>query len=257
MKLSFGLPQRQLLFLLVSLTLSGVSAFAQQAVVRMRTGAVQQGTVLGVTSAGVELQFGTNKVAFPLAQIAEIQMAAPPDLAAAQQAYAAKDYAKALKSLQAVTQKFKGLPTEWAQLATGMIGDVYVAQEDLPKAEAAYKEFQRLYPGAGSAQADVGMARIAVGRKDFATAKQKLEPIAAAALKEKSVPRANAFAYSQAFYVLGQVKESEGNVAGALEDYLRTITLFYHDPAAVSAAQERAEALRAAAKQKQQLLAVP
>ena len=47
-----------------------------------------------------------------------------------------------------------------------------------------------------------------------------------------------------AFLILGQVKESEGNAPGALEDYLRTVTIFHHDPAAVSAAQERADALR-------------
>jgi hypothetical protein len=31
---------------------------------------------------------------------------------------------------------------------------------------------------------------------------------------------------------------------GALEDYLRTVTIFHHDPASVAAAQERADALR-------------
>ena len=67
-----------------------------------------------------------------------------------------------------------------------MLGDLYVALNEVPKAEVAYKEFQRLYPGGGSLQADVGMARIAASKKDFATARQKLEPITVAqALKEK------------------------------------------------------------------------
>jgi len=63
-------------------------------------------------------------------------------------------------------------------------------------------------------------------------------------LKEKNVPAANRLAYSGAFYVMGLVKESEKDYAGALEDYLRTVTIFYHDAAAVAAAQERAELLR-------------
>ena len=88
-------------------------------------------------------------------------------------------------------------------------------------------------------------------KKDFATAKQKITPIIDEALKVKDVPLTQRYAYSRAFYVSGQVKESEGNLAGSLEDYLRTLTIFYHDPAAVAAAQERADALR---KQK---IAVP
>jgi hypothetical protein len=39
---------------------------------------------------------------------------------------------------------------------------------------------------------------------------------------------------------------------GALEDYLRTVTLFYHDPSAVAAAQTRADAIR-----REQKVAVP
>jgi hypothetical protein len=95
----------------------------------------------------------------------------------------------------------------------------------------------------------VGLSRLAVAKKDYATAKQKLEPITDAALKEKIVAPANALAYSQAFLVSGQVKEAEGNLAGALEDYLRTVTLFYHDRTAVASAQERADTLRKAHKE--------
>jgi hypothetical protein len=63
-------------------------------------------------------------------------------------------------------------------------------------------------------------------------------------LSEKTIPPAKALAYSQAFLVSGQLKEEEGNLQGALEDYLRTVTLFYHDPSAVTAAQQKADALR-------------
>jgi hypothetical protein len=256
MKLRFRFPRLQLLSLLgCSLLLCG-GAFGQ-ATVKMRTGATQTGTILGVTSAGVEIQFGNNKAALPLNLIAEVQMPAPPELAAAQKAYGARDYPAALAALRKVTDKFKGLPTDWAQLATSMLGDIQVAMNDLPKAEAAYKDFQRLYPGGGSMQAEVGIARVAASRKEYAAAKQKLQPIADTALKEKYVPRNNAFAYSQAFLVLGQIKEAEGDAAGALEDYLRTVTLFYHDPASVAAAQSRADAIRAEARQKQQALFIP
>ena len=44
--------------------------------------------------------------------------------------------------------------------------------------------------------------------------------------------------------ILAHYNFQRGNFSEALEDYLRTVTLFYHDPAAVSVAQERADALR-------------
>ena len=128
-----------------------------------------------------------------------------------------------------------------------MLGELYIITNDIPKAEAAYADFKLLYPTAGSLQSEVGLSRIAVAKQDFETAKQKLEPITEVALKEKTTSATvTEVAYSQAFLVSGQVKEAAGDLQGALEDYLRTVTLFYYDRIAVASAQERADALRAA-----------
>jgi tetratricopeptide (TPR) repeat protein len=174
------------------------------------------------------------------------QMPPPPEYGQGYQAYTAGDLPKALGLIRSVTDRYKGLPTDWAQYATGILGDIYVASGDFAKAEAAYNDFEKLYKIAGgsSPASEVGRARIAVAKKDFATAKSKLEPILTAALQEKIIPPTKALAYSQAFLVSGQLKEEEGNLPGALEDYLRTVTLFYHDPSAVTAAQQKADALR-------------
>jgi tetratricopeptide (TPR) repeat protein len=244
MKHRFRFARQQFLFLAGCAAVFGASPNVRADVITTLDNRRQEVKVIGVSGTNLQVQVPSGMMAIPMASIREVQMAPPPELAQAQQAFAAKDYKRALLFASQVNEKYKGMPAEWAQLAAGMLGDLYVALNDLPKAEAAYRDFQRMYPGGGSVQADVGIARIAVSKKDFATAKQKLEPIAAQALKEKNVPRTHAFAYSQAFLVLGQVKESEGNAPGALEDYLRTVTIFHHDPAAVSAAQERADALR-------------
>jgi hypothetical protein len=87
------------------------------------------------------------------------------------------------------------------------------------------------------------MARVAVFNKKHEAVKPRLEAIAEAALKEKAVSVANGLAYSQAFLALGEIKENEGDLSGALADYLRTVAVFYHDSSAVSAAQERANTL--------------
>jgi tetratricopeptide (TPR) repeat protein len=244
MKLRFRFAAQQLLFLGISAAVAGFCGEALGDVVTTIDNRRQEVKVVGVNGTNLQVQIGAGTLGIPLASIKEVQMPPPPELAQAQQAFAGKQYRRALTLASGVVEKFRGIPADWAQLATAMIGDIYVAMNDLPKAEAAYKEFQRLYPGAGSLQADVGIARIAVSKKDFATAKQKLEPIATEALKEQNIPRGKALAYSQTFFILGEVKEAEGNPVGALEDYLRTVTIFHHDPASVAAAQERADALR-------------
>lgn len=210
----------------------------------MKDGKLQQARVLGVNGSTVEMRVGNGTVGIPIGSIAEVAMPAPPEFSAALAAYGAKDFPKALKSIQSVLDKFKGLPADWAQQAAAMLGDIYVAMNEPERAEAAYRDFQKIYPGAGAAQAEVGLARIAVSKKDFAAAKETLEPITEQALKAKDVPRGLGAAYGQAFYLSGQVKEAGGDFAGALEDYLRTVTIFPQDRLAVVDAQERADVLR-------------
>lgn len=227
------------------------TSHAQQATFRMKgSPAVQQGNVVGADSAGVKIQVGAQTITLPPSAFDSFEMAPPPEYAQGYQAFTARDYPTALAKIKSVTDKYKGLPTAWAQYATGLLGDIYLAMDDLAKAEVAYNDAKRLYPtpGGASAIAEVGPALIAVKKKDYAGAKTKVEPIIAEALKEKSPPPAKAMAYSKAFLVSAQVKEAEGNMQGALEDYLRTVTIFYHDPAAVSVAQEQAEALRSREK---------
>jgi predicted Zn-dependent protease len=222
------------------------SAHAQDLVI-MQDGRQMPGKVLGASASGLQIQIGQGSVTLPMATLKEVRMATiPPEFAAAQKALIAKDYNGALAALRAL-DKYKGLPTDWAQQAAGMVGDVYVELGQVDQAEAAYKEAQRLYPGAqGGPQSDLGQARLAVAKKDFETAKQHLEPIATKALQEKNVPPGLGSTYSQTFYLLGQAKEASGDLPGALESYLRTVTLFYQDRAAVAQAQAKADGLRKA-----------
>ncbi|MDD5349105.1 MAG: hypothetical protein PHQ12_02730 [Chthoniobacteraceae bacterium] len=190
----------------------------------------------------VQIPGGSKGV--PLADIASVTMAPPPEFAPAVAAYTAKQYAKALPALKGIADKYKGLPVDWVRQATSMVGDSYVALGSFKEAEAAYTEYQKLYPGAGSLQTDVGMARIAVARKNFDEARKKLDPIAEAALKQKAPPVGQGPAYSQAFLLLGQIAEAEKKPALALENYLRTVALYAEDQSAVAAAQERVAVLR-------------
>lgn len=243
MKLRSCFRRHQLLFPAGCLLLAASSAFAQHRVV-MKDGKTQEVTISGVTGSTVQIQVGAGTVGIPIAAIAEVNMPPPPEFTIAVAAFQARDYAKALTNAKVVVDKFKGLPAEWAQQATGLIGDIYLALNDPARAEASYKTLQKVYPGPASAQAEVGMARIAVSRKDYKLAREKIEPLTVQALKEKTVSKALAPAYSQAFYLLGQVKEAEEDFAGALQAYLSAVTIFPADRIAAVAAQERADQVR-------------
>lgn len=217
------------------------------------------GTVVSSDGRNVQFQTAAGTVGYPLLNVESVIMPAPAELGAAYTAMQAGDTAKALPIAQAIYQKYRGLPVDWAKLAASTTANLLINAGELDKADAAFKEIEQLYPGAGGLQSKVGLARIAVAKKDFAAAKESLGPITEAALKEKNVPRENALAYSQAFYAMGLILESEGKLQEALENYLRTVTIFFHDPAARAAAQQHADDLRAKNKDNpaSQQIAVP
>jgi tetratricopeptide (TPR) repeat protein len=217
--------------------------YAQEKIIKT-DGTAQDVKIVNVTGSNVQIQVGNGVIGIPIATISQIIMAPPAEFGQAMTAYEGKDYAKAAGLAKTVVDKYKGLPIDWARQATAMLGDIYVEQNDLQKAEAAYLDFLKAYPGKGSLQTDVGLARIAFSKKDYSAAKQKLIPIKEQALKLKNVPSDVGAAYSKAFYLLGQIEESEGNFSDALQDYLRTVTLFYQDHIAVNAAQQKADVLR-------------
>lgn len=202
------------------------------------------GTILGSDGKIVQFQTPAGSIGYPLASVESVIMPAPPEYALAQQAMAAKDTKKALQLARGVYDKYKGLPVDWAKVAALMVADLLINSGETDKAEAMYREFEQLYPGGGGLQAKVGRARIAVAKKDLLSAKDSLAAVTEEALKMKTVPRENAFAYSQAFYVMGMINEADGKPQEALENYLRTVTVFYNDPSSRAAAQERADALR-------------
>ena len=194
---------------------------------------------------------GSGQMGYDLGLISRVEAPPPPAFQTGNAAYASGQWDQALAVWKPLADQFRGLPTDWARQATGALGDLYVEKNDLAKAEAAYGDFRRFYPGgAGNMlRASVGQARIAFARNNAAQARQQLDPIVQAALKNPAgVSPLDGAAFGQAFYLSGQLHEQEGNFQAALEDYLRTVTLFYQDAEATVRAQKSADALRAAHK---------
>lgn len=243
MKLRRWFRPQQPLFIVVVWGTLGLMVSAQDQLL-MKDGRTTPARVLEVAGSNVRVQVKSGTMAIPLSTIERVEMEPPPNYAAAQKEMAAGDYAAALPQTKAIVEKYRGLPVDWARLATAMLGDIHVELGQFPEAEAAYEAYERAYAGEGSARSQVGRARIAVAEGKFDEAKNLLAPIAEKAMSLKYPGDGSQLASSQAFYLLGRIDEAAGRYSEALENYLRTVTFFYQDPAAVESAQARADFLR-------------
>jgi len=213
-----------------------------QDVVVQKDNQKREGQILGIANGQLKIKVGPAETSIPMAQVAGVTKAAPKAFDDALAAWQTGDANKTLSILRPLVDTFPGLPTPWAERASALLGEVYLAQNKLPEAEAAFAAFQKAYPQAAAA-ADVGLARLAVTKKDFKTARAKLEPIVAESEKITIAPTGKNGAYGQANYLMGMVLESEGNLPEALKAYLSAVTLFSEDKAIVAQAQERANVL--------------
>ena len=200
--------------------------------------------IVVVRGTKISVRNAQGEIAYDVAQIQEVRKVAPDELAQGRAAIDKGEQDKALLLVKGVADRYKGLPTAWASEATLMVGNIYVNLGKLPEAEAAFNEFERIYPGTGAVAASIGKARIAAERGNLADAKGVAEPLVKDALTKKTVTRGESQLYGQAYYVLGRVAEKEGKLPEAMENYCRTVAIFYQERAVVREAEIRIDALR-------------
>jgi tetratricopeptide (TPR) repeat protein len=200
--------------------------------------------ITGVRGSKVSVRNAQGAIEYDLSQIQEVRKAPPAEFAGAQRLIEAGDMEKALPLIKSVADNYKGLPTAWAAEATAMLGNIYLNLGQLPEAEVAFGDFERVYAGSGSSAASVGKARLAVERKKFAEARALAEPLVADAMTKKNISRSESQLFGQAYFVLGKIAEGEGKLPEAMEHYCRTVAIFYQERAVVSEAQKRIDELR-------------
>lgn len=260
MKLSFPFTSLQLLSALIAgcaLLSSPGASFAQApapagadtVIMKPTSPTAQPQSLVGVSIVGVrggmvtiknaQAEFATN-----LNQIQEVRKAAPTEFTQAQRFIEAGELDKALPLMRSVSDRFKGLPIQWAIDATSTLGNIYISLGKLPEAEMAFNDFQQSYPAAGGAATGIGKARLAAERGKFAEARAIAAPLVVDALTKKNVSRAESQVFGQAFFVLGKVAEGEGKLPEAMENYCRTVAIFYQERSVVKEAQKRIDDLR-------------
>ncbi len=226
---------------LVAIFVTAASLAAQDVVVQ-KDGQRREGEILGVADGKLRIKVGPAETSIQMDQVASVSKAPPKTYEEALRDWQDGNANKTLSILKPLVDTFRGLPTEWTERASALLGDVYLSLDQFPAAEAAFAEFTKSYPNATSLS-DIGLARLAVSKKDFAGAKTRLAPIVAEAEKVVAAGGGKGATYGQAFYLMGIVHENEGAYPLALRDYLSAVTLFYDDEAVVAKARERAELL--------------
>jgi tetratricopeptide (TPR) repeat protein len=226
---------------LASFFATAASLLAQDLVVQ-KDQQRREGEILGVAGGKLRIKIGPAETSLPMEQVSSVMKAPPKAYDEAVNALQDGNANKALGLLKPIVETFRGLPTDWAERSSALLGDVYLSLEQLPAAEAAFAEFAKAYPGAKS-RSDISLARLAVSRNDFAGAKIRLTPIVAEAESVVTAGAGKSATYGQAFYLMGIILENEGAYPEALRHYLSAVTLFHDDKAVVVKAQERAEFL--------------
>ena len=265
MNLRAVFPQRQLNFSntlsrgallgVVGLFLVGAQGVLADAYTTL-DGKRTEAKILGANGSTMTVSLGAGQtLGVPLRNIRSVEMPVPPKMVEVQKLVADGKYEQALKEMRSevritdsdakceLYQLYRGIPLSWARQALSTTAGLFLAGNQFEEAEKAYKDLQSYYPGGGSLEYSVGMARIAVAKGEGASVKGRLEEVTQKALGDKAVSREAAGIYSQAFLALGQLREKEGDLSAALESYLRTVALFPQDASAASLAQERADEL--------------
>lgn len=200
--------------------------------------------ITGMRGTQVVVRDGPGEAGYEASQILEVRKAAPPEFAQAQKLIEEGDFAKAATLIKGITEKFKGLPISWAMDATSMLGNLYLNLNRVDEAEVAISAYENAYRGSSTSGAGAAKARLAAARERFAEAKALASGVVAGALSRKNVTRAESQIYGQGYFVLGLCAEKEGKLSEAMENYARTVAVFYHERSVVAQAQKRIDELR-------------
>ena len=249
MKLIASFHLRQLLSIIGLICSIQTAAFAQATgndyiEITQPAKILQNVRINGTQGRNVMVQEPLGVISYDLAFVKEVRMAPTAEFIQAQAALDAGQFDVALTKTKAVVDKFKGLPTPWAQDAMVMLGNINLSLGKLEVAELAFNELEKSYPGSASLSASLGKARLAASKKDYATARSTAAPVVAEALTKKSVTKAESQAYGMAYFILGQCAEGEKKLPEAMENYCRTVAIFYQERSVVAEAQKRVDDLR-------------
>lgn len=212
-------------------------AEAQDKIFRASGGDPLSGKIERVDDTKIYVTLSAGSTTVERSQVARVEVPRPPTL---DEAFGAMDKgraADAVKTLDPLLQKYRGLAQDWIEEATARLGEAAVAAGDLAKARATFADFQRFYPKSRFTESiRAGEAEVLYADKKSDGALKAFEAIVAAREKELAPPEAEARVLGHACLRIGQIYAAMKQPEKALDSLLRTTTIYWQDPAATAEA---------------------
>ncbi|MFH0909097.1 MAG: tetratricopeptide repeat protein [bacterium] len=194
-----------------------MAAAADAAYVLLLNNTRIEGTDIRAKSDGeVILTTPQGQRSFPKGQYLRAVADKPADFEKAKQLIAAKSYDEAIRILNDIAVKYRYL--EWDNTARGLLAQANMAKGDAAAAAAEYEQILRNSP---EAKSDTILQWSY--RESLLVAKQfdKLQPILTDLIEKGE--RADA---ARAQIMRGDIRQAQGQIEGAVMDYLRTVVLY-------------------------------
>ncbi len=227
---------------LVVSTLAFAASVHGQHFVVQKDGQTRQGEVLGVRGGSIRIKIGPAETSIPLTSVQSVKMDPPADFTKLVETYRQGDAAAALPKLLDLLNQFKDLPADWVERAHALLPEVYLSMGKTAEAEVASRDFEKKYP-ASSNSLPLLQAKLAIAKKDFSLAREKLSPLVSLARQTMRPKGDDAVACSQALFLMGRIQEQSGEKSEALQNYLLVSTIFNQDSSATTQSRERASVL--------------
>jgi tetratricopeptide (TPR) repeat protein len=190
---------------------------------------------------------GNSESSIPVRVLSKVEFQEMPDaLKRAEEQYQQNNLIVAQPQYETVLEQFEGLPVDFMGTVYTRLADIYIFLEKYDEAEALLQKYQSDF-GDTESEMDplaLGQAQIAVAKGEIDKAMELLEPLQQLAVQQESVTRSEAGFFARVFYNLGEAHAKMGNLAQALENYLKVSTIFYHDEALADLAAEKAGELK-------------
>lgn len=230
--------------ILLALFISGTSLAQAQHRIVQTNGSERVGIIQEVSNGNISIKVDAGTIGIPMRTVASVQMPAPPQIEQAQQAYLSGNPSQALQIISPITDKFAGLPTEWARGAVQLQAEAALAAEDIASAKQGFEALSQLY--GDEAGAKIGLIRVDIEEGRLDEAEKALEPMVTIALEDPKPDSIKGIRYGQVMLANGILKEKQEQYPEALENYLRVVAVFDSDPATQAIAEGKAESLREA-----------
>ncbi|NUN93622.1 MAG: tetratricopeptide repeat protein [Verrucomicrobiae bacterium] len=208
-----------------------VPADAQDKIFRVTGGDPIVGTIERVDDAKVYVSLKAGSTSINRAQVAHVEVPRPAALDEAAAAAEKGRAADAVKALDPIVQKYRGLPQDWIEEATVRLAEAAAAAGNFAKTRAVCADFHKFYPKSRFAEGvRASEAEALYAEKKTDDALKLFEAIVAAREKELVPSDEEARVLGHVCLRIGQIYAAKKQWEKALDHLLRVSVIYRQNP---------------------------